>query len=227
MVQGYVPPQPDNFDHQIDQFYLWTVTRSPQWVERGVYSALALKGGKLLDLCCGDGFNARNFYSVKSTHVVACDIDPKIIRLAKRKNPARNVSYEVADIRWHMPDGRYENIIWDSAIEYFTEAEICTILESIKDHLTADGIVSGHTYVENMDEPDRISNHKYHFKCREDLVRMLMSVLENVLVFETEYPGRHNLYFWASDAVIPFGSGWAQARRIEKSSIRDMEHEMA
>jgi SAM-dependent methyltransferase len=110
-VQWSLPPQPENFDHQIDQFYWWTVSRNPQWVERGVYGALALKGGNVLELCCGDGFNARNFYSLTSKQVVACDIDPKIIGVAKRKNSAPNVSFHVADIRTQMPDGRYDNIV--------------------------------------------------------------------------------------------------------------------
>lgn len=30
MVSWRIPPQPKNFDHQIDQFYLWAVSRNPQ-----------------------------------------------------------------------------------------------------------------------------------------------------------------------------------------------------
>ena len=82
-VQWGIPPQPENFDHQIDLFYWWQKSRNPQWVERGVYGALSLHGGKVLELCCGDGFNARNFYSLVSESVVACDIDPHILKTRK------------------------------------------------------------------------------------------------------------------------------------------------
>jgi 2-polyprenyl-3-methyl-5-hydroxy-6-metoxy-1,4-benzoquinol methylase len=221
-VQWGIPPVPENFDHQIDQYYGWTASRNPQGVERGVYSALALKGGNLLELCCGDGFNARNFYSLKSKQVVACDFDPKIIRVANRKNHCQNVSFRIADIRTQMPDGRYENIVWDAAIEHFTEAEIHDIMGSIKNRLTPNGILSGHTVVERADGEKQLIHHEYEFKSKEDLLRFLKPCFANVLVFETEYPGRHNRYFWASDSVIPFGHNWAQGSRIEKTSNKGM-----
>lgn len=218
-VQWGIPPLPENFDHQIDQFYWWIVTRNPQWVERGVFGALAIKGGNLLELCCGDGFNARNFYSVKSKQVVACDFDPKIIRVAKRKNSAPNVSFHIADIRTQMPEGRYDNVVWDAAIEHFTETEIQDIMRGIKNRLVPDGILSGHTVVERTDGQKYLTHHEYEFKNKEDLLRFFTPFFANVLVFETEYLERHYLYFWASDSVIPFGHGWAHAIRREKTEL--------
>ena len=222
-VQWGMPPLPENFDHQIDQFYQWTASRNPLWVERGVYGALALKGGNLLELCCGDGFNARNFYSLKSKQVVACDFDPKIIRVAKRKNSAPYVSFHVADIRTQMPHGRYDNIVWDAAIEHFTETEIRDIMRSIKNRLAPAGILSGYTIVERVDG-QKFLHHEYEFKNKEDLLGFFTPFFANALVFETRYPeqhnlcsGRHNLYFWASDSVIPFGHGWAHAITREKT----------
>jgi SAM-dependent methyltransferase len=216
-------PQPENFDHQNDQFYWWAVSRNPQWVERGIYSGLALKGGSVLELCCGDGFNTRNFYSFKSKQVLACDFDQKIIRVAKRKNSAPNITFHVADIRTQMPNGRYDNIIWDDGIEHFTETEIQDIMPGIKNRLAPEGILSGHTVVEKGDGREKFKFHKYEFKNREDLLRFLTPFFANVLVFETAYPGRHNLYFWASDSAIPFGHGWAHASKREKTSNEGME----
>lgn len=40
-------------------------------------------------------------------------------------------------------------------------------------------------------------------------LRFLTPHFTNVRVFETIYPDRHNLYFWASDASIPFDADWA------------------
>lgn len=218
MASWRIPPQPENFDHQIDQFYLWAASRNPQWVERGIYGALALKGGNLLELCCGDGFNARNFYSLKSRQVVACDFDPKVIGVAKRKNSAGNVKFSVADIRTQMPDGQYENIVWDAAIEHFTETEIQNIMGNIKSRLTLDGILSGHTLVEREDGQKHLSHHEYEFKSKDDLLRFLAPFFANVTVFETIYPGRHNLYFWASDSDVPFGSEWQHVSKKEKNT---------
>jgi len=165
----------------------------------------------VLELSCGDGFNARNFYSLRSEHVIACDFGPKAIKTARGKNSASNIEFLLADIRTEMPEGKFENVIWDAAIEHFTPVEIAKILEGIKSRLTDGGILSGYTIVERADGKKMLSQHEYEFKSKEDLLCFFTPHFRNVTVFETEYPERHNLYFWASDGVLPFGTGWPKA----------------
>jgi|YNPMSStandDraft_2_1061718.scaffolds.fasta_scaffold27438_2 SAM-dependent methyltransferase len=207
-VQWGFPPQPEHFDHHIDLFYQWLASRNSLWLERGVFGSLALQGGDVLELACGDGFNARNFYSFRSRRVIACDFDPKAINTARRKNTAPNVEFVLADIRSAMPDGKFENIVWDAAIEHFTPDEIQKILKDIKSRLTSEGILSGYTIVEKSDGTKSLSHHEYEFRSKEDLLRFLTPHFKNVTVFETIYPSRHNLYFWASDGCLPFRSDW-------------------
>jgi SAM-dependent methyltransferase len=83
--QWCLPPAPEWFDHSIDLFYQWPRTNSSFWLERGVFGCLALKGGRVLELSCGDGFNAKHFYSQKSKEIIACDFDPTAIRAARGK----------------------------------------------------------------------------------------------------------------------------------------------
>lgn len=210
-IQWSLPPGPEFFDHQVDLFYQWLARRNSLWLERGVFGSLALRGGAVLELACGDGFNARNFYSLRSARVVACDFDPKAIKTARGKNSASNIEFLLADIRTEMPEGKFENIIWDAAIEHFTPDEIAKILAGIKSRLTDDGILSGYTIVERADGTKSLSQHEYEFKSKEDLLRFFTPQFRNVTVFETEYPERHNLYFWASDGMLPFGPGWSKA----------------
>ena len=210
-VQWGLPPQPEHFDHQIDLFYGWLASRSSLWQERGVFGSLALRGGDVLELACGDGFNARNYYSLRSRHVIACDFDPKAIETARRKNSVSNVSFVLADIRTAMPAGEFDNIVWDAAIEHFTPDEIEQLLRHIKSRLTSEGILSGYTIVEKSDGTKSLSHHEYEFKSKEDLYRFLAPHFTNVTVFETMYPTRHNLYFWASDGSLPFRSDWPEA----------------
>lgn len=210
-IQWSLSPQPEFFDHHIDLFYQWLATRNSLWLERGVFGNLVLNGGRVLELACGDGFNARNFYSLRSESVIACDFDPKAIKSAKSRNKAHNIEYLLADIRTEMPEGKFENVIWDAAIEHFTPDEIVKILDSIKSRLTDDGILSGYTIVEKADRTKSLSHHEYEFKSKEDLLRFFSPHFRNVTVFETEYPGRHNLYFWASDGVLPFDVSWSKA----------------
>src|SRR5688500_2807946 len=72
-IQWQLPPTPEHFDHHIDLYAGWSESRNPLWLERGVFGSLALQGGDVLELACGDGFNARHFYSLRSRKVVACD----------------------------------------------------------------------------------------------------------------------------------------------------------
>lgn len=208
-VQWTYPPTPEHFDHHIDLFYQWLSSRNSLWLERGVFGSLALQGGDVLELACGDGFNARNFYSLRSKRVVACDFDADAISTATRKNSAPNVEFLLADIRTDMPAGSFQNVVWDAAIEHFTPAEIDAIIRTIKSRLTANGILSGYTIVEKQDGTKSLSHHEYEFRSKEDLLRFLEPHFKQVTVFETVYPSRHNLYFWASDGCIPFRSNWA------------------
>jgi SAM-dependent methyltransferase len=199
---------PEFFDHHLDLFYQWRATRNSFWVERGVFGGLAMKGGDVLELACGDGFNARNFYSLRAKKVVACDFDKSAIATAKRKNAAPNLSFVLADIRTSMPDGTFENVVWDAAIEHFTPAEISSIMINIKRRLTPDGILSGYTLVEKDDGTTHLDQHEYEFRDMDDLSSFLKPHFKNVRVFETIFPDRHNLYFWASDGDVPFDAGW-------------------
>src|SRR5207247_277134 len=126
---------PEHFDHYIDLYYQWRASRNAMWVERGVFGSLALTGGDVLELACGDGFNAKHFYSARGRRMVACDFDPKAIRTARRKNSAPNVEFILADIRSDMPRGTFDNVVWDAAIEHFTPSEIDLVLGEIKQRM--------------------------------------------------------------------------------------------
>jgi SAM-dependent methyltransferase len=209
LAQWGIYPVPEFFEHKIGLYWMWKARRSPHWVERGVFSLLAMRPGcRALELCCGDGFNAHYFYSARVGSMTSVDFDPKAIQYAKRNFSADNITYELADIRTQMPDGVFDNIIWDAAIEHFTESEIASIIANIKTRLTEDGILSGFTIVERSDGKKMLPHHEYEFKSREDLARFFTPHFKNVRVFETIYIDRHNLYFWASDGAIPFTEAW-------------------
>lgn len=201
---------PEYFEHQMDLNFKWHESRSAYPMERGVFSAFALKNdtppsGKTLDLCCGDGFYSYYFYSKRSKLVVAIDFDPNAIKFARKNyKKAQNIEFLVGDIRSDIPDGPFDNIVWDAAIEHFTEAEIKNLIGRIKAVIKSDGILSGYTIVEPKHGGKHLHQHEYEFHNKEDLARFLSPHFKNVQVFSTEYPDRVNLYFYASDNLLPF-----------------------
>jgi SAM-dependent methyltransferase len=208
LIEWGIQPTPVWFDHFLDQYYLWRRSRTPLGWERGIFSLLAMRqGARVLELCCGDGFNAYHFYSIRASSIVAVDYDPEAIQFARRHFVAPNIRYEVADIRTAMPSGPFDNIIWDAGIDYLTEQEINKVMADIKSRLAEGGILSGYTILEFGSGNYRHGN-QYDFMSKEDLLRFLQPHFENVRVFETIYPNRHNLYFFAGNSELPFDRSW-------------------
>jgi len=140
---------PEWFDHFLDNSWKWHQSRNPLSWERGVFGSLAMQQGcRVLDLCCGGGFITYHFFSGRAASVVAVDFDPKAIAHARRNFKASNLVYRCADIRTDMPEGEFDNVSWDAAIEHFTETEIAQIIGNIKQRLTRNGVLSGYTIIE-------------------------------------------------------------------------------
>ncbi len=202
-VQWGIEPRPEWFDHFLDQHWQFSAKNNGLWVERGVFSRLVMKpNARMLEICCGDGFNARHFYSSKAASILAIDFDKDAIPHAKRYNSVPNVTYLQKDIREGLPPGPFDNIVWDAAIEHFTEAEIDSLLREIVNLLGPDGILSGYTLTEATDGKKSNALHEYEFKDKEDLRRFFTPHFKFVKVWETIYPTRHNLYFAASQTPI-------------------------
>lgn len=211
--------QPEWYDHLIFQHWLWHVSRNPMSWERGIFGMLAMEHGcRVLDLCCGGGFFAHHFYSTRASSVISVDFDPVAIAHAKKNFRAPNVEYRCLDIRTEMPDGEFDNVVWDAAIEHFTQDEITAILKNIKKRLGSKGTLTGYTLVERPTGEKSLSHHEYEFKSKEDLATTLKKLFKNALVFENlssdHLEDRRNLYFFASEGVLPFDPNWDRHVRL-------------
>lgn len=203
------PPQPEWYDHFCDQFYQFRKNQNPLWVERGTFGLLAMKqGANVLELCCGDGYNSYHFYSIRAAKIISVDIDKNAIEHAKKYNQAANNEFRICDIRNQMPEGTFDNVVWDAAIEHFTETEIDKLMSDIKGRLKENGMLTGYTIVELPTGQKSLSHHEREFRSKEDLKSFFEPHFKNVKVFETIYPQRHNLYFYASDGILPFDNSW-------------------
>ena len=100
--------------------------------------------------------------------------------------------------------GSVTKIIWDAAIEHFTEAEIAEIMKDIKKTLAPDGILSGYTIINTDKNKKLLEHHEREFTSKDDLRTFFTPYFKNVYILETNYQERSNLYFYASDAKVPF-----------------------
>jgi hypothetical protein len=105
-------------------------------------------GLKLLSCVVATDSTRTYFCNTRVGSMVSVDFDAEAVDYARRHFRAKNVTYELADIRTQMPNGIFNNVVWDAAIEPFTKTEIADLMANIKKSLTPTGILSGFTIVE-------------------------------------------------------------------------------
>jgi len=206
-VEGFLRPSAEWFDHEIDVQWQWPARQRSMFLERGVLNTLAIRpGGEILEICCGDGFNAHRFYAERGAKVLAIDHNRAALAHARRFHARPNVEYRHCDIRLGLPEGPFDNIIWDSAIHHFTLPELAVILESVHRSLAGGGVLSGYTVIE---PGESYSYARVSFTDPEALADLLAGEFAHVAVLETPDVLRRNLYFFASDVLksLPFTDG--------------------
>ncbi len=217
-LEGFLRPSAEWFDHEIDVHWQWSARQRSMFLERGVLNGLALApGAQVLEICCGDGFNAHRFYAERARHVLAIDHSPTALAHARRHHARANVEYRQCDIRQSLPAGPFDNIIWDSAIHHFTLAEVTVILASIHRTLTPTGVLSGYATIE---PGERYEYARLRFEDPESLAELLAGEFANVSVLETPDALRRNLYFFASDvrSVLPFAPGLHRSSPLRRTA---------
>lgn len=208
-------PKCEWYDHFIDVHHGWVKSGVPTAWERGIFNLLALKpGGRLLELCCGDGFNAASFYAAKAATITSIDYNCDAIAHARDHHASAGITFLQGDVRTDIPDEPFDNVIWDSAICLFTPAEVDTAMTMIKTRLGPDGIVSGHIGF----EPDHTELNVSRYESIEDLEVRLSPFFRNVKIFSTSYGSRFNLYFYASDGALPFDRDWPDAKILTRTN---------
>lgn len=209
-VEGFLRPSAEWFDHEIDVQWQWVARQRSMFLERGILNTLAIRpGAEVLEICCGDGFNAHRFYAERARRVLAVDHDEAALRHAQRFHARANVEYRHCNILAGVPWGCFDNVVWDAAMHHFTPAEVTAILSSVHGSLASGGVLSGYTVI----EPDEdYAYTRLRFTGPEALVELLAGEFAHVAVLETPDTLRRNLYFFASEdpGGLPFTPGLHQ-----------------
>lgn len=153
----------------------------------------------MLEICCGDGFNTRHFYSTRAPSIIA--LDSTRTQFPTPNDTIPRHLHQAGYPCW-IAGGAIRQHRVDAAIEHFTEKEIDTIMGAIVERLGPDGILSGYTLTEDKTGKKSNALHEYDFKDKEDLRRFFTPHFKFVRVWDTVYPTRHNLYFVASQIPV-------------------------
>ena len=186
------------FDHNIDVHYMWPKTKSAHPWERGMLNSMAIRSAdNVLELCSGDGFNTLHFYSDKARKLTGIDINPSAYEHATKYNASPKIDYILGNIFTDIPDQKYDTVICDATLHCFEIEKVRELMIVVKSRLSNKGIVCGHA--------------PYLFSNAEDsceiagMSEVLASVFKNVKILKTEFGGRTNMHFFASDnSILPF-----------------------
>jgi SAM-dependent methyltransferase len=102
---------------------------------------LGLPGRRALDMGCGTGSSTAPLLA-RGYSVLACDISPEMVRIAREKFRARADSFFVADMRHLPPLGEFDLVVClDDCINYLlTDAELEATFRSVARLLAPGGV---------------------------------------------------------------------------------------
>ncbi|MHB8482296.1 MAG: class I SAM-dependent methyltransferase [Nitrospiria bacterium] len=185
---------PEFFKHEMD-LYCWYKTRSPLWLERGIFARQHMfKNCKVLDLCCGDGSYSYLFFSNIAEQITAIDYDSRALKHARLNYQYPNICYyNINILADEIPGSGYHVIVWNAAIEHFSLNDIGIILEKLKKCSVPSVKLAGYTNKKtfHLAHPE----HEHEFGSVDELKTFLPKWLSDIQIIETWYPDRENFYF--------------------------------
>ncbi len=190
--------RPQFFKHEIN-LSLWRFEPA-RWsfAARGVYARESMfKGCSVLDLSCGDGSTSYLFFSDIAGHIDAMDNDTMALSYARRYHTAPAISYHRIDIvNQPLPARRYDFVVWNAAICYFTEDEIKAILRKISGVAAEDTLFFG-----MLPAASGYADHKTEFSEQRSLKALLSSYFSVVTIREVDEAYGRTFYFKASNPL--------------------------
>jgi len=170
-------------------------------------------GARILEIGCGTGYFTEIFFSPFASEIVAVDIDARAIETARRFHQAKNIRYEVLDVRNGLPEGPFDLVIWTPSIFAYGIADVNVLLTRVRGVLKKNALLCGFTFV----EAEKAGDDVLWYDPRSIGAR-LKGHFANVRVLERTHvtiePARQVMFFYASDGYLPFDAEWKHGVRL-------------
>ena len=124
-------PAAGDYDAYAGQYAAFVARREQDGPEADPYGLLCplldligdIAGRQVLDAGCGEGYLARAL-AARGAHVTGIDLSPRLIELARARDPAGNIDYQVGDLSQPRP----------AAVERFDAAGSYLVLNDVADY---------------------------------------------------------------------------------------------
>lgn len=153
-------------------------------------------GGKLLDLCSGDGFYAYYFFRRRASMITCVEVNRDVYSHATCFHKAPSIKHINCDVLCYEPDaGMYDVVLLRGAVEHFEYEEQQQIFRKALLALRPGGWFCGDT-VANPDKGGKLlPSHANEWGDELEMKRDLANVFNHVITTRLESPGRTTL-FW-------------------------------
>lgn len=138
-------------------------------------------GGRVLDLCSGDGFYARWYYGLRAREVVCVERNKGALRTARRWNNAPNLCFLEGDVLQFEPEpAAFDVVVCRGAIEHFREPDQQTIFAVASRALKPGGWFCGDTPLARPDGKSQLHAHEHEWKDEAEARHALGSVFSRI-----------------------------------------------
>ncbi|MHA1696613.1 MAG: class I SAM-dependent methyltransferase, partial [Candidatus Helarchaeota archaeon] len=98
------------------------------------------KGGAILDVGCGEGVLQEKIGEMNYSKYVGIDISDHVINKALKKNNEKTI-FQVADTLTYEPDQKFDVIVFNEILYYFSKKQILELLKKYQNFLKKEGII--------------------------------------------------------------------------------------
>jgi SAM-dependent methyltransferase len=144
-------------------------------------------GGRVLDICSGDGFIPYYIYSRRADQIICVDYDPNAAKHAMRHHSKSGIEYQhhsIFEFQWE--DGWFDVVVIRGAIEHFTQQQQQAIFSLAKRVLKPGGYFCGDTPANEAANDRLLVSHEYEWRdevqMRDELSHVFSDIQTQVYV---------------------------------------------